>query len=79
MVLTGRLVRQQSWQEIVDESSIREGNGESFQPDSCGDFREEVAEALTGEADRPVIEPRNRDSGDVDVVKRGGRQHGARR
>jgi hypothetical protein len=28
----GGLVRQQSWQEIVDESSIRKRSGESFRP-----------------------------------------------
>lgn len=31
-VLTGRLVRQPSWQEIVDESSIQKACGESFWP-----------------------------------------------
>jgi hypothetical protein len=30
--ISGRLMRQQSWQEIVDESSIRKRNGESFRP-----------------------------------------------
>jgi len=32
-------------------------------PESCGDAREGVAEALTGETDRPGIEPRNQESG----------------
>jgi hypothetical protein len=32
-------------------------------PESCGDSREGVAEALTGETDRPAIEPRNQESG----------------
>ncbi|SRR5712692_4101666 len=32
-------------------------------PESCGDFREGVAEALTGETDRSAIEPRNQESG----------------
>jgi len=32
-------------------------------PESCGDAREGVAEALTGETHRPGIEPRNQESG----------------
>ena len=32
-------------------------------PESCSDFREGVAEALTGETDGPAIEPRNQESG----------------
>jgi len=32
-------------------------------PESCGMFREVHVEALTGETDRPAIEPRNQDSG----------------
>jgi RNA-directed DNA polymerase len=32
-------------------------------PESCGMYREVHAEALTGETDRPAIEPRNQDSG----------------
>ncbi len=32
-------------------------------PESCGRYREVHAEALTGETDRPAIEPRNQDSG----------------
>ena len=32
-------------------------------PESCGGFCEEAAEALTGETDRPAIEPRNQESG----------------
>jgi len=32
-------------------------------PESCGGAREGAAEALTGETDRPGIEPRNQESG----------------
>ena len=32
-------------------------------PKSCGGAREGAAEALTGETDRPGIEPRNQESG----------------
>lgn len=32
-------------------------------PESCGDAREGVVEALTGETDGPDIEPRNPESG----------------
>lgn len=32
-------------------------------PESCGMHREEYGEALTGETDRPAIEPRNQESG----------------
>jgi RNA-directed DNA polymerase len=32
-------------------------------PESCSDFREGVAEALTGETGRPAMEPRNQESG----------------
>lgn len=32
-------------------------------PESCGRYREVHVEALTGETDRPAIEPRNQDSG----------------
>ena len=60
---TGRIVRQPSWQEIVDESSIRRRSGESLWPRVMRDAREGVAEALTGETDRPGIEPRNQESG----------------
>jgi len=34
-----------------------------FGPESCGDAREGVAEALIGETDRPGIEPRNQEFG----------------
>ena len=32
-------------------------------PESCGGAREGAAEALTGETDRPAIEPRNQEFG----------------
>jgi RNA-directed DNA polymerase len=32
-------------------------------PESCGNAREGVAEGLTGETDRPGIEPRNQEFG----------------
>jgi hypothetical protein len=32
-------------------------------PESCGDAREGADEALTGETDRPGIEPRNQEPG----------------
>ena len=57
--LLERLVRQQSWQEIVDESSTREDVASHSGPESCGDAREGVAEALTGETGGSAIEPRN--------------------
>jgi RNA-directed DNA polymerase len=50
-------------------------------PESCSDFREEVAEALTGETDRPAIEPRNQESGMPTLLSEaeGTTKHGANR
>ena len=37
-------------------------------PESCACHREVVGEALTGEIDRPAIEPRNNQIRDADAV-----------
>src|SRR5437879_12073018 len=50
-------------------------------PESCGDSREGVAEALTGETDRSAIEPRNQESGMPTLLfeAEGNTEHGANR
>lgn len=50
-------------------------------PESCDGFREEVVEALTGETDRPAIEPRNQESGMPTPLSEaeGDMDHGANR
>ena len=40
-----------------------EGLANHGDPESCGDCREATTEALTGEAGRPAIEPRNQEVG----------------
>ena len=44
-------------------------------PESCGDARESVAEALIGETGGSAIEPRNQNSGSPTQFKRCGRQN----
>lgn len=50
-------------------------------PESCDGFREEAVEALTGETDRPAIEPRNQESGMPTLLSEaeGNPDHGANR
>jgi RNA-directed DNA polymerase len=49
--------------------------------ESCDGFREESVEALTGETDRPAIEPRNQESGMPTLLSEaeGNTEHGANR
>src|SRR5215467_9653015 len=50
-------------------------------PESCDGCREEAVEALTGETDRPAIEPRNQESGMPTLLSEaeGNTEHGANR
>lgn len=56
------------------ETLCTEGIATRGGPESCGDVREGVGEALTGVRAGWAIEPRNRLSG-ADAVQRSGRQH----
>ena len=60
------------------ETLYTEGVATRGGPESCGDVREGVGEALTGEGAGWAIEPRNRLSG-ADAVETSGRQHRQRR
>ena len=65
-----------SWQEVVEESSIRRDVASRNGLESWGLPREGQLEALTGEIGRPAIEPRNHEIRDADVVQTGGRHYG---
>jgi hypothetical protein len=59
--------------------SYSEGLANHAGPESCGDAREGVCEALTGEGSGRVFSRENKLLRDADAVRSGGRQHRMRR
>jgi len=57
----------------------RKGIANHSDPESCVGHREVYSEALTGETDRPAIEPRNEIIRSADAVRVGGRLYASER
>jgi len=61
------------------KESHNEGVANHIGPESCGEAREGLAEALTGESTGRAMEPRNTLLRDADALAMCGRQHRERR